>query len=79
MFAIGGWELLIIFVIGIIMLSILGAVVFVVMKSSNRGSTSASSNDERIRCPECAERIMAEAVKCRFCGARLDPKRGNHE
>jgi hypothetical protein len=26
----------------------------------------------RVRCPECAERVLAEASVCKHCGARLD-------
>lgn len=29
------------------------------------------------KCPFCAEEILAEAVKCKHCGADLDAKKGS--
>ena len=58
--------------IALMLLAIVGAIVFVVARAGSGKSHSVSSDDERIRCPECAEWIMAEAMKCRFCGIRFD-------
>ena len=30
-----------------------------------------SDDDERVACPQCAEMIKINAVKCRFCGIRV--------
>lgn len=35
-------------------------------------STPPSHADER-KCPDCAEWVKREAIKCRFCGAQLEP------
>ena len=78
-FFMGGWELLIFLLMGLMLLCVVGAIIFVVVKVGAGKAHSVSSDDERIRCPECAEWIMAEAVKCRFCGAKLDPRKENHE
>lgn len=37
-------------------------------------SSSISQNVNRMPCPECAELIMPEAKKCRFCGALIEDK-----
>lgn len=60
-------------IIGSICLLFIGipAVVVAVIYFSRRQS-GETVRYGRMPCPECGESIVAEAVKCRFCGARLD-------
>ena len=37
------------------------------------GVAARAEPDERRPCPECAELIMRQAKKCRFCGAVVTP------
>lgn len=41
----------------------------------NEGGIEAAALEagDRRRCPSCAELVRREAVKCRFCGADLEP------
>ena len=47
------------------------AVILVVVLANRKKGAGGSSQYGRIRCPDCAESIVAEAIKCRFCGAKL--------
>lgn len=48
-------------------LAILGVLLFKLWKPSPETESA-----ERVPCPYCAELIMPRAVRCRFCGTRLD-------
>ena len=37
---------------------------------------AATDQPQRVPCPECAERIMPAARKCRFCGAQFADNAG---
>jgi len=50
------------------------AVVYLVIRATRGGASQRPAQAGRVRCPECAEWIMPEAVKCRFCGTRLDAR-----
>ncbi|MBT4864376.1 MAG: hypothetical protein HON53_04535 [Planctomycetaceae bacterium] len=69
-FAPGPIELLI---IGLLCAAFVGvpAVILVVVLVNRKQGAGGSSHYGRIRCPECSESIVAEAIKCRFCGANL--------
>jgi hypothetical protein len=51
------------------------ALLAVAVASPDRSSKErAGLRNKTLRaCPQCAETIKAEAVKCRFCGANVDP------
>lgn len=36
--------------------------------------TPPAIEDQRIKCPECAELILKEAKKCKHCGSVLTPE-----
>jgi len=40
-------------------------------RSAQSDAPKQSNEPERIPCPVCAERIMPEAKKCRYCGAEI--------
>jgi ribosomal protein S27E len=44
---------------------------FILFLVNRKPGAGGSEHYGRIRCPECSESIVAEAIKCRFCGANL--------
>jgi ribosomal protein S27E len=73
-FAPGPFELLIVFLVSLAFFGVPVVILVVFLVNRKRGA-GGSNRYGRIRCPECGESIVAEAIKCRFCGAIL----GNDE
>ena len=61
-----GWAVL---VVGALLLCAAG-----VGKAAPDRQTVSASEATR-KCPECAERILADARKCRYCGSMVNPSR----
>lgn len=68
----GPFELLIIGLICVLLFAVPVIILVVVLSWSRKTNPpSQAAPDERKRCPECGEWIIAQAIKCRFCGATL--------
>lgn len=59
-------ELLIVFLV-------LG--IFLLNRVRKSGSSALDSKEEKRRCPSCDELVRIRAVKCRYCGEKLEPVR----
>lgn len=72
-FSPGPMEMIIIGLI-CLMTFVLPVVILIVVLTTGKRSSSTKVGGERVQCPQCAEWIMLQALKCRFCGADLIKK-----
>lgn len=63
----GNW-----FVLSILISPLLGIVFLLVLPNLQKNVVSAELED-RVKCPACAELVMAEATVCKHCGGVLVP------
>lgn len=57
-----------------LLLWIIGLPLYLVKRSEfKRVNATAAASDDLRKCPQCAEDIKAAAIKCRFCGANVEP------
>lgn len=47
------------------------------IQSEPKDQNRIDESDERVRCPQCAELIMQEALICRYCGKELNDQNGS--
>jgi len=55
---------------------LLALIVVALLPSVRPAAPAAAQFDDRRPCPECAEMILRQAKKCRFCGAAITPPAG---
>lgn len=65
------------FLVGVFLTPIVGLIAALVMKPRDKMEQEAAAKwgaaGEYRKCPQCAEVIKREAVKCRFCGSEVGP------
>jgi hypothetical protein len=68
----GGW-----FAVSLL-LWIIGLPLYLSKRGELQRLNAPVTSDER-KCPQCAESIKADAVRCRFCGVAVEPVAAVHE
>lgn len=66
----GNW-----FLISVVFSPLLGFIFLLVSEDLSK-KASSTDNGLRVKCPACAELVLAEASVCKHCGAKLDPNIG---
>lgn len=61
--------------------AIAGAGFLVILNSSKKvslgGLLGTSADEDRVRCPDCAELVLREALVCKHCGCRITPPKAS--
>lgn len=63
-----GW-----FLLSLLLSPLVGFVLLVLLPPLNKQQSTAPSPQTHVKCPDCAELVLAEARVCKHCGARLIP------
>ena len=56
------------FLLAVVLSPVIGVVLLALTPSK---AADADAKQPRVRCPECAELVLADALKCKHCGADL--------
>jgi hypothetical protein len=63
-----GW-----FLLSLLLSPLIGFVLLVLLPPLNGQQSTAPSPQTHVKCPDCAELVLAEARVCKHCGAKLVP------
>lgn len=64
-----GW-----FVLAMIISPLLAVILLFLVPVVKPADVSVPTSESHVKCPDCAELVLAEARKCKHCGCRLVPR-----